>query len=142
MSPSEFDAIAASPADPTVEYLTPAESRRAVCGCPRTVVDYPPRSWRLKVAHAPGCDRSLKPTPAAERTAGWSRGAVIPCPACGNRCYSAGPAGLPERRCDGPAGCGHVFNPEADVRPPLRDLVGPDPRRPRAAALVSTDPEE
>ena len=52
------------------------------------------------------------PEPAPRRP-GWSRGFTLPCPSCGNRPYSTPPGGPPLRRCDGPAGCGHVWNPEA-----------------------------
>jgi hypothetical protein len=45
------------------------------------------------------------------RRPGWSRGAVLPCPRCGGRPYSPGPAGLPQRRCHA-AECGHIWNPE------------------------------
>ena len=101
----------------------------------------PTGGWTCR--HLAGLEVLQAPEPESTpvHVAGWSRGAVIPCPACLNRCYSAGPAGLPERRCDGPAGCGHVFNPEADVRPPLASHLRPDPR-PLAATLISTDPEE
>lgn len=50
---------------------------------------------------------------AAPLRPGWSRGVVIPCPACRNRPYSIAPAGFPWRRCDGPHGCGREWNPEA-----------------------------
>ncbi len=47
------------------------------------------------------------------RRPGWSIGAVLGCPSCGNRACSTAPAGRPHRRCDGPRGCGQTWNPEA-----------------------------
>jgi hypothetical protein len=47
------------------------------------------------------------------RVAGWSVGCVLPCPRCGNRAYSTSRLGVPNRRCDSPAGCGYTWNPEA-----------------------------
>lgn len=47
-----------------------------------------------------------------KRAPGWSAGAVLACPACGNRVYSIPPARRPFRRCDGPRGCGNTCNPE------------------------------
>jgi len=86
--------------------------------------------WACTWLNRLGVLDAAAPAPPAEervRVAGWSRGAVIQCPDCGCRAYSAGPAGLPERRC---RECGCVWNPEADVRPPLASLVG------RAAAAA------
>lgn len=51
--------------------------------------------------------------PKATRQPGWSRPpTVLRCPNCGNKAYSVTSQGFPWRRCDGPAGCGHEWNPE------------------------------
>jgi hypothetical protein len=43
---------------------------------------------------------------------GSAIGSGLRCPRCGNRAYSTPPIGVPHRRCNGPNGCGHTWNPE------------------------------
>lgn len=71
-------------------------------------VDLPDGRWACRMALRQGLLATAAPEPSAVRRPGWSRGAVLPCPACGCRAHVAGPA-FPERRCHG---CGNTFNPE------------------------------
>lgn len=59
-----------------------------------------------------GLAEGSSPVAVMLRQPGWSIGAVLACPCCGNRVHSTPPAGGPHRRCDGPRGCGHIWNPE------------------------------
>jgi hypothetical protein len=82
------------------------------CGCPRVVhrVDRP--DCLLVVWHQAGCTQALEsivpPPPRARLAPG-----AVPCPRprCGNVVFSWAAGGPPTRRCDGPAGCGHVWTP-------------------------------
>jgi len=49
---------------------------------------------------------------------------VLPCPACGDVRYSAGPAGPPQRRC---WACGHVWQPAPDQAAELRAAAADHP---------------
>lgn len=61
-----------------------------------------------------GSSLAAEPRPADRgRLPGWSMGSVLPCPRCDNRAYSTPTSEVPHRRCEGPAGCGHTWNPEA-----------------------------
>src|SRR5207245_8813649 len=67
-----------------------------------------------RTAGLPGLELRPESVP-VDRTArrpGWSIGSVLRCPCCGNRAYST-PIGAPDRRCDGPDGCGQTWNPES-----------------------------
>jgi hypothetical protein len=72
----------------------------------------PPGLQRLAELLGVGLAERVLRQPGARRP-GWSIRAVLACPRCGNRVYSTPPAGRPHRRCDGPRGCGHTWNPEA-----------------------------
>jgi len=113
----EREAIIASPRDPRTEYVPASAGVRVLCGCPRTVLDDGPRSWQLKVYHDPRCPRPRRPRGAAGAVTGSDgRGLgaylatlprAIPCPACGEMAWVAGPR-PGERRC---WGCDHVWAP-------------------------------
>lgn len=93
-----------------IEYR-PAGAAPLGCGCPRLVhlIDRP--GELLKVWHRAGCAasdlRSTVPAPPPPRPAPGA----VPCPCCGNVVFSRPDPGRPARRCDGPAGCGHLWTP-------------------------------
>lgn len=111
-------------------------------------VPLPDGGWACRTALRRGwlSGPVAQPTALDPRRPGWSRGAVLPCPACGCRAHMAGPA-FPQRRCHG---CGQVFDPEAadpsitePAANPSRPAgpTNPDPSRQRAL-LMNTDPED
>lgn len=74
------------------------------------------RGWTCREAVVAGTiPRSNLDEPHAERRPGWSAGEVLRCPRCRNVVYLSAAAGFPWRRCVGPAGCGHEWNPEAQA---------------------------
>lgn len=119
----ETAAAFASPLDPNVEYIPAGMANRAICHCPRTVLDDGPHSWQLKVLHLPGCDaRVSEASPVSERRPAG----VHACPDCGNVVFMLVPVEwhLPGwRRCDGPRGCGRGFNPTIPAVQPRQSMA-------------------
>lgn len=78
-------------------------------------------SWACRALLDSGVLSAREPAAATaliDRLSGWSARAITPCPKCHNRCWTIGAAGTPWRKCAGPAGCGHEFNPEAPAASP------------------------
>lgn len=84
-------------------------TRLVRCACPRHLVGVDDAFPVIVLVHREDCDvrhpESQVPAPPVPRPAREA----IPCPVCGNVAFSRTPAGA--RRCDGPAGCGHVWEP-------------------------------
>jgi hypothetical protein len=129
----ERQVFLASPTDPNVEYAVAGERRGCHCPALGVIIDlgfpgYVPgagfANWRTKILHVRGCAARMTSTPTQRVTEAATFSALsahlaklpppVPCPAivngapCGNVAYSMIDG---NRRCDGPKGCGHVWNP-------------------------------